>query len=214
MGIEDVLLKVVEGETLSDEEIESVKGFKLPDVSAAKNEAAANARKKATEQHKAELAELQGKLAEYEEQIESFTDKGTDAERNAKTLEKLQKQLEDMKTAKSELELQNQKIQRNHAFEQVVGKLEFMDDSAKDLGRLKLETLLNEVDDLSDSDFVNPIIQDFEKAYPALFQASPTPGTGTRNAGGSGQPEPTDPSQMTIEQRQKQLRENRPKGRR
>lgn len=214
MGIEDVLLKVVSGETLTDDEVESVKDFKLPDVSAAKNEAAANARKKATEQHKAELAELQGKLAEYEEQIESFTDKGTDAEKSVKAMEKLQKQLEDMKTAKSDLELQNKQIQRSHAFEQVVGKLEFMDDSSRDLGRLKLETLLNEVEDLSDKDYVSPIVQDFEKTYPALFQASPTPGTGTRNAGGSGQPEPTDPAEMTIEQRQKQLRENRPKGRR
>ncbi len=58
-----------------------------------------------------------------------------------------------------------------------------MDESAKDLGRLKLTALLGEVDDLSSDDEVAPIIADFEKNYPSLFKAAATPGTGTRNQG-------------------------------
>jgi DNA repair exonuclease SbcCD ATPase subunit len=213
MSVEDVLLKVVAGETLADEEIESLKSFKMPDVSAAKNEAAANARKKATEQHKSELAELQGKLSEYEEQIESFNDNGSDKEKSAKALEKLQKQLESLSASKAELEQQNASIQRNHAFDQVLSGLQFMDDSSKDLGRLKLETLLKDVEDLSFTDEVTPIISDFEKSYPALFVGASVPGTGTKNQGATA-PSPSDPSKMTLEQRQNQLRENRPQGRR
>ncbi len=94
MGIEDVLSKIVAGETLADDELETVKAFKMPDVSAAKNEAAANARKKATAQHEAEVNTLKGELAELQEQIEDASGTKTESEKQAKALDKLTKQLE------------------------------------------------------------------------------------------------------------------------
>ena len=208
MSIEDVLIKVVAGETLNEEEIETVKAFKMPDVSAAKNEAAANARKKATEQHKAEVSALQEQIAELSEQIDLGTGTKTEAEKQAKAMEKLQKQLDGLAKEKADLEAANAQIQRDHAFGQVLGKLDWMDDSTREVGALALKQRLADIEDLTDQEAVSAIVSDFEKSTPALFKGTPAPGTGTRPQGTSSQV-PADPSKQTLEQRQEELRKNR-----
>ncbi len=185
MSLEDVLQKVVSGESLSEDEIETVKAFKMPDVSSAKNEAAANARKKATEQHKAELEKLREELVEAQEQIEAGTGTKTEAERQAKAVEKLQKQLESLANEKAELQAANETIQRDHAFGQVMSGLDWMDDSTRDVGALALKQRLADVEDLTDTDAVSEIVSNFEKSTPALFRGAQPVGTGTKNQGGT-----------------------------
>jgi len=201
MKIKDILAKVVSGEELSEEETSFLSDYNEPDVSKAKSEAAALARKaekEATRASAAKVEEMEAELEELREQLEdTSTGKKSEAQKLERQLAKFSKKLEAAEAKAQSLEAEKNKIQRDYAYESLLSKVDFVDQEAREIGYLALQRSVADLDDLSGEEALSAV-EDLKSSFPKLVRAEGGSGTGLKP--GNNVSEPTENSSEVVNQ--------------
>jgi len=177
MNIAEILKKVANKETLTDEEIEALKKFDPDDASRIPKERLDKEieKRKAAEKNAGDLSakieELKTKLEELETKDLGEAEKAKLASK--KEIEKLQKQVEDLKKAGDEATAKAAALERSAKIRDLAAARKFKDSDYLDY-KLKEKEI-----DLEDNDAVGKFFGELEKAAPHLFDSSAKPGTGT-----------------------------------
>jgi alanyl-tRNA synthetase len=200
MNIKEILAKLAKGEALTDEEKKTVAEFDPDKLAAA-------ARKDGSKK----VQELEAKLAEMQEQLESASNVGkTDAEKFKAEFEKAQKKLATMEAELNTTKADKAKFIRETKITGIMGKLKTVPGVDAEIVKMALAHKLAGVKDeeLDSDDAVTPILTAFRTANKALILDESGHGTGTKQdgsnrSGGSGQ---VDPSKQSDAERLANLR--------
>jgi len=173
MSIKDILAKAARGEELSEDERATLVDFDPTDVASRRVKDVQDKSAKELAALKAKAEELQAALDERE------SASLTEAEKLKRDAAKAQK---DLAAAKAEAEAarkESASTARNYALESVLGGIKWVDDSARNAGRILLQQSLADIDDLTDAAAVKPAVDAArESVLSRLIAADGVNGTG------------------------------------
>ena len=201
-------MKLGTGVELTEEEKQFLTNY---DPEKSQNEVAAAARRKA----EAELNKLKNEYETlinekntYEETIKNKeTEKLTETQKLAKQMEILNIQINELKKAKEEAELNNKKIVKKQTIQQIRQKnnINWINGIDPSIAEEAFEKQFNEIEDFEDEASILPIIENFKNKNKGLISSGEGYGTGNKI-------EPKEikkkkQAEMSIEEREKELKE-------
>ena len=213
MKLQDLIKKVTDGETLTDDERESLKAFdygKMRDAVA--TEARKSAESKAAELQK-QLDELATTKTELEKKLNEKDNAGkSELEKAQMQLSELSKMVNGLKGEVEKSQKEKSQLERKHSLNQIRTKhgIQFVDGLDHGMLDRSFETAFEGVDDLTDENVLKVKVDTWKAMNKAAILDNTGhgsgdvhhPGTPARRAGKT-------PDQQTDEERAAEIRKNR-----